>query len=223
MAEVQKFDIGIAEMLTTGWSRYRAHFVPVTLAGAATFAVYGLFRWWSDVIEGPWESFGVELAGLIVSGAAALPWYRGALAAADDTEAPGWSSEPERFRDLAVASVFFWAGVLLGLRYLRGIPAIFVVIFYAFHGFAVADGKRRKALRALGHSVLLGQGKRLGVAAVGGLLLLINLLAFLPLGFSINPATMALTVAALLITTSWSMVCGALVYRALGRATTVTS
>lgn len=83
MAETQRFDIGIGDMLATGWARYRAAFVPVTAAGAVTFAVYGVFRWWSDSIDAPWTSFGVELLGLIVAGAVSLPWYRRALAAAD--------------------------------------------------------------------------------------------------------------------------------------------
>ncbi|NNC43953.1 MAG: hypothetical protein HKO03_12015, partial [Acidimicrobiia bacterium] len=123
--------------------------------------------------------------------------------------------ELRSFKDQLVASLFFWAGVLFGLRYLFGLPSIFVVVMYAFYGYIVAERTHPGGLRALGASVLLGQGRRIAIGAIGALLLILNLFGAIAIGFEdLNATTRwVLTIIGLLITTNISMVIGAVLYR----------
>jgi len=229
MAENSVFAIGIGEMLTLGWRGYRANILSLTLGAGITFATFGITRLFVDVVDGPLTKLLVQLAGLVVTSAAALPWYRAALHAVDGTKTAisALFSQPSRFVTMLFASVFVWAGIQFGVRYLRGIPAIFVIVMYGFYGFIIAD-RPSGASKALGESVLLGQGRKMGIAAVAGILLLLNLAGALPVGAALTvfpgvadyglgstPGATALAVAMLVVTTSWSMVCGAAVFRAL--------
>lgn len=212
----KKFPIGIGEAFGAGWDGYKAHFVAISLAAAPTWIVLVAAQIIGTGVENPWTSFFVQLLGVVLASTVALPWYRAALAAVDGTELSlrVGSTDVPRFRVLFGSSIYFWAAILLGLRYLNGIPALLVLVFYAFYGFVVADTERG-VLMSLSYSVFLGQGRRIGVFAIGMMLIMINFLAFLPIGTGITPATQGLTLVLLVISTSFSMVCGAAVYRAL--------
>jgi hypothetical protein len=210
-----------------GFRGYGKCLVPVSLAGFATLMVFYL------TVALPAESLGDQsrfvatmafAAGLILTGTVAYPWYSYALDAADhgkvDLARP--FQQPKRFYYQAVASFWFWAGVALGFRYLLGIPAIAVVIMYAFHGYLIADRKVSGGLKALGVSVRLGQGNRVVLFALMALFGLFSMLGALSLGMRdaadeplINPLTVSLAVIGLTITTSITLVAGAAAYRHL--------
>lgn len=210
------FPIGIGETFGAGWDGYKSNFVAITLAGATTWVVLLAVQFIGSGIEDPWASFFAQLAGVVFASAVALPWYRASLAGADGKGSSFSIGSDDRSRIVVLigASIYFWAGLLLGLRYLNGIPALVVLVFYAFYGFVIADSDRGVVM-SLSYSVYLGQGRRIGIFAIGAMLALVNFLAFLPFGSGESPAMKALTVGLLVITTSFSMVCGAVLYRAL--------
>ena len=204
----------MSELATDSWRGFRANVTSLLVPSVATLGVYTVALLLIPTIEDPWASFGAAVGALVVATTVAYPWFVAALAAVDaEGTSPG--VQVERFSDQLVASLFFWAGVLLGLRYLLGLPAIIVVVFYAFFGYAVADNPRRKALRSLGWSVYLGQGNRMRLIAIGLVLALLNLLAVSPVGLGINVATVVVSAGLVLITANLSMVVGARLYRAL--------
>jgi len=136
------------------------------------------------------------------------------LALAIEREEPDGMDSPGSLEwgSMAVASLFFWGGVLLGLRYMVGIPSIFILIWYGFFGFAVAAGVK-PGLTALGHSVRLGQGRRWIVAILAFVLGFINLLGALPIGAGVNVLTVVAAVLLLIVTTNVSMGAGAHLFR----------
>lgn len=204
----------MSELATDSWQGFRANITSLLVPSVATLGVYAAALLVIPTIDNPWASFGAAVGALVVATTVAYPWFVAALAAADPAgTSPG--VQPERFSDQFVASLFFWAGVLLGLRYLYGLPAAVVIVFYAFFGYAIADTPRRKALRSLGWSVYLGQGNRMRLIAIGLALAFINLLAVSPVGMGVNAATLAVSAGLVLITSNWSMVVGARLYRAL--------
>lgn len=211
-----QFPIRIGEAFATGWRGYRSNFASITMAGAAVWAVMVGIGFVGSQIESPWSSFFVQLGGVVLASGIALPWYRGALDAVDGAEV-NWANmlrNPDRLSTLLGASVFFWASFLFGLRYFSGLPALIVLAFYAFYGFVVADSDRG-VLKSLGHSILVGQGRRIGVFAIGAMLVLVNFLAFLPIGQGVTPVTQGASLVLLVVTSSYTIVCGAAVYRAL--------
>ena len=220
-AKSTEFPIGIGETFRAGWHGYRSNFVLVSTAGGVVWLVVLGAIFLGASLENGQASVFVQLTGLLLASAAALPWYRSALDAVDD-EASSIGRllrEPERFATLFGASIFFWASVLFALRYfgfLAGPGALLVLGFYAFYGFVVADSRRGVA-KSLGQSVLLGQGRRIGIFAIGSLLVLVNFLAILPIGSSVTPVTGGLSLVLLVFTSSYSIVCGAVLYRALDR------
>ncbi len=219
------FGIGMGEMLTVGWKGYRANFVSVTIPAIVTFATFWLSFILARSVDGVWQQTFVLLGGLVVTSAVSLPWYRAALNAHDGVDArlPSLFKDPGRIGTMMFASVFVWAGIQFGLRYLRGIPSVFVIIMYGFYGFIITEEPEVGGMKALGQSVLLGQGKKMGIAVVAAVLLLLNLASALPVGLILSvlpgsgtgPVGQGLAVTFLIFTTSWSMVCGAAVYRML--------
>lgn len=213
------FGIQLAPTFTSSVKTWAGAAVPLSLAGAFTLGVYGLFRWPAQQLledDRVYSSVAVDLVGLIVAGTLAVPWYFYALAAVDGREIN--LIEPfvdkRAFAHQAVASFWFWAAVLLGLRYLFGIPSLFVVLLYAFHGFVIADGTKG-GMMALGQSVRLTEGKRVGLFAIAGLLMIFNLFGAIAAGFDGLPTTARILGAGLglVVTTSITLVIGATIYR----------
>lgn len=205
----------------------------ILAAGAATFRrmpvsgslfaviVFGLF--WvgrasaaERVAEGSLAiALLIDFVGLVVATVASLPWFRTTLRAHRDGAELGPAGR--QIKPMLVATLFFWGGVLLGIRYLYGIPSVFVLIWYGVFGYAVADGES-SGLKALGISVDLGQGRRTAVAAVGLVLALLNLLALLPVGYNLGTAGLAISGVLLVVTTNVSMGAGAELYDRLRRS-----
>lgn len=216
------FGASFATIFMNGVRGYLKNIPALTVASAATLGTYLAFRLPAqraferdDVVA----SLGLDMLGLLLASIVAYPWYSYALDAFDGERVD--IARP--FRDLGrffaqfVASFWFWAGVLLGLRYLLGLPSIVVVIFYAFYGFVIADGESDSGLRALGTSVRLGEGKRIGLMALGAVFLIFNLFGAIAVGFEVSALTIVLAIVGLTITTSITMVAGAGVYRLLLR------
>lgn len=154
------------------------------------------------------------MLSLVAATVAAYPWFLAALRSIDEDGRPP-PFELVRFADQTVAALFFWGGVLFGLRYLFGLPAIVVALLYAFFGYAVADEQRRRAMRALGWSVHIGQGRRLKILALGLALGALNLFALSVIGAGLNPITVAIAGVLVIVTANMSIVAGARLYRAL--------
>ncbi len=216
------FPVSIAEVFTRGFKGYWANIVPLTIGALATLATYAPFRWQGQQLfddERFFPFMAVEIVGLILAGTVAYPWYFYALDAArgnkSDLAAP--FATPRRFTAQAVSSFWFWAGVLLGVRYLLGLPSIVVLLLYAFHGFVIAAGKSKSGMLALGTSVRLGQGRRFGLFAIGVLLLIFNLFGATGIGFEqfAWPVRIGLAIAGLSVTTSVSLVAGAVLFDVL--------
>lgn len=214
----QTFGVGIGEAFAAGIRGYVRNLVPLTAAGAATLAVFLGFRFPAQaaVDSGALlRSLVLDLVGLVAAAVVAYPWFSYALDADRGVPIDIWKpfAQPSGFAVQAVASFWFWAGLLLGLRYLYGIPSIIALLFYAFYGFVVADHQAQSGLRALGTSARLGEGRRVGLFAVAALLIVFNMFGAIAVGFGSNALTWILTFAGLLITTNISMVIGARIYR----------
>lgn len=214
------FGVSFGEVFFSGLRGYFAHFGPLSAAAALTLGTYLAFRLQAqaaiaadDVVR----SVLLDLAGLVAASIVAYPWYCYALNA--DAGGPIDVGFPwrnlRRLSSQAVASFWFWAGILLGMRYLLGLPAIVVVLLYAFYGFVIADGAADGGLTALGTSVRMSEGRRIGLFAVAGLFFVFNLFGAIAVGFTVNPLTVALAIAGLVITTNITMVSGARLYRLL--------
>ena len=215
------FGIRIGELFSGGVRGYRANLGPLTAAAVVTMACFAVFRYPAQMALNDGRlatSAGLDLIGLFVGGTVAYPWFSYALDAASGVEIR--VLEPfrhgRRFRAQAVGSLWFWAGVLLGFRYLYGLPSIIVIVFYVLYGYVIADGDDRGGLRALGTSVRLGHGRRIGLFSLIALFGLFNMCGALPVGFAVNPFTVALTILGLIITTNVTMVAGAHMFYALG-------
>ena len=218
-AQPTTFGISIGELFRVGAGALRNN--PAALVGTAlaTFLAYGVFRYLASQSGTLLAFIGFDLLGLVLASVVALPWYRAALDAYDGKRSnpPDLVQAMTGARDQMVASIFFWAGVYFGIRYLLGIPSIFVVVLYAFYGFIVSEGNHKGGMRALGHSVVLGEGRRVGIAGIGLLLVILNLFGAVAVGFEELPDSVgwALAIVGLLITTNLSMTVGAALYRHL--------
>ncbi len=228
MAEQVEFGIRIPEIFKRGFAGYTKNALPLTLAALCTLGVYGLFRFQAQAFLDDGHDFRalvLDLGGLILGGTIAYPWYAYALEAARgekvDLRAP--FAHPKRFAHQAMASLFFWAGVLFGLRYGRALfflPAIAVLVLYAFHGYVIADTPADKegvkgGTLALGTSVRLGDKRRFGLFAIACLLMMFN---FLGAMFGVarleneQPFAYPILVVGLAITSSITLVGGAYIY-----------
>lgn len=219
MSETQPtFGVGIGEAFGAGIRGYVRNVVPLSVAGAATLAVFLGFRFPAQAAADSGSllrSLLLDLVGLVAAAVVAYPWFSYALDA--DRGVPIDIGKPfsnlSGFGTQAVASFWFWAAILFGLRYLYGIPSIIALLFYAFYGFVIADQQAQTGLRALGTSARLGEGRRVGLFAVAALLVVFNMFGAIAVGFGANPLTWALTFVGLLITTNVSLVIGARIYR----------
>ncbi len=229
---VKPFGINPREIFASGVSGYFRNLVPLTLGALATLGVYGAFRLPAQGLlddDRVWAGFAVELVGLLIAATIAYPWYSWALAAADgekaDLRAP--FQRLDLFGQQAIASVFFWAGVLLGVRYrIFGLPLllILIVLLYSFYGYVIADGASKKGMLALGTSVRLTEGRRFGLFALASIFAIFNLFGasfgaalgnFGSEELEFTAGTIAGAVVGLSVTTSITLVGGAAIYRTL--------
>lgn len=226
-----QFPVRVGQMFREGFSGYLRAIVPLTAAGMLTLsAFYVVVALPAQAIEDGETLVDVAieaivlLLGLTAVGTVAYPWYSYALDAArqEDVDIGRPFRQMDLFLTQAVASLWFWAGVGLGLRYLLGIPAIFVLMLYAFHGYFIADRQTDSGLKALGLSVRLTEGRRIALLALATLLGLFTLLGAIPLGIPdangepiVSPLTISLSVIGLAVTTSITLVGGAVLYENL--------
>lgn len=218
--EATPFGIGVGQVFAAGFRGVRSRPAGLLTAGAITIGTYLAFRLPAQSATDDGRlviGLALDLVGLVVSSTVALPWYLYALAAYDDREfgLKDVLATLDRLSAQAVASFWFWAGFLLGLRYLFGIPSVLALLFYAFYGYVVADGSTNSGLKALGLSAALGEGKRVGLFALAGLLFVFNLFGAIAIGFGVTPVTVALALVGLVFTASVTLVGGAAVYRTL--------
>ncbi len=226
----ETFGIGIGEIFSSGMKAYSSHALPVTVAGVLTLVVLVAVGTpaqllWND--DQTIAGVAIGLAALVVTGTVASIWYRAALAAVDgrsfgvgDLFGGGLP-----FFAQAVASFWFWAGVFLGPQLggpvLGTLLAIFVLLLYLFHGFILADGRTDSGLKALGESVRMSDKRRIALFALTAMFFVVNFCALLPLsiglesGISLAAPRVAITVVLLAVTTSYTLVCGGVIYRAL--------
>ncbi|MEM8924617.1 MAG: hypothetical protein AAGD35_14030 [Actinomycetota bacterium] len=223
-SSTQAFPIGVGTLFKKGIEGYIANVVPLSVAGVATLLTYGAFRYPAQLLfdDGAvGRSLLVDLVGLLIAGTIAYPWYSYALdaAAGDGVDWRRPFEEPRRFAYQATASFWFWAGVLAGVRwgaYLFFLPAILVILLYAFHGYVNADRSRDGGLKLLGVSVKLGAGYRIALFALMALFIMFNFMGAIALGFGeIGPLTITGAVVGMVITTNVTMVSGAHLYRVL--------
>lgn len=212
------FGASFGSIFMSGVRGYFRNPWPLTVASAATLGVYLAFRFPAQSAADNGDvgiAIALDLIGLVVAATVALPWYGYALNAYDGKQIDiGFPfRNTQRFQAQAVASFWFWAGVLLGLRYLLGLPSIVAALFYAFYGFVIADGQPGGGLMALGTSARIGTGKRVGLFALGALFVMFNFFGAISLGFAVNPLTIAIALIGLVVTTNITMVAGAGVYR----------
>lgn len=216
----EQFPLPISAMFRSGISGYLKNVVPLTSAAAVTIAVFGIFRFWAQAAindDRVLQSIVFDLVGLVLAGTIALPWFAYALDAARDKpiDVGGPWRSGRQFAAQFVCAVFFWAAFLLGLRYLAGIPSILAALFYGFYGYVVADRAAKGGLRALGTSVRLGTKRRVALFAILALFGAFNLLAAIPLGYSVSALTVVLTLALLTVTASITLVGWACLYDVL--------
>ncbi len=214
------FPLRLGVMFSLGMAGFRRQPLPLLAAGAVTLAVLGAFgvlaqNAFNDdrVVVGLVYS----LVGSVLGGAVAYPWFHYALQISRGGVMDIF--EPLReiagFKDLFVCSFWFWAAFLLGLQYLSGIPSLLVLVLYAFYGYVVADGRAIGGLRALGTSVRLGQGRRIALFGILVLYAIFNFCALIPFSFGVNVVTVPSAALLFLITSSITMVGGAVLYDAL--------
>jgi len=216
----QSFGIGVGAVFAAGLRGFVAHPGPLMVAGAATLGAYLAFRYPArrafedgDVLR----SILVDLAGMILASVVATVWYSYALQAdrGNGVDITRPFRHVRLFGVQAVASFWFWAGLLLGLRYLYGLPSIVALLFYSLYGFVVADLAPPSGLKALGTSVKLGQGRRLGLLAFAALFIVFNLTGAIALGLDTGPAGMVSAFLGVNVTASVTLVSGARIYRVL--------
>lgn len=225
-ADGQSFGVGVGTVFAAGLRGFVSHPGPLLFAGAATLGTYMAFRLPAQraFVDGELlRSILLDLAGMILASVVAAVWYSYALQA--DRGGAVDSMRPFRqirlFGVQAVASFWFWAGFLLGLRYLYGLPSIVVLLFYSLYGFVVADVAPSSGLKALGTSVRLGQGRRLGLFAFAGLFTVFNLVGAIALGFDTGPVGLVLAFLGVTATASITLVSGARIYRVLSDSSPV--
>ncbi len=236
------FGIGIGEVFLTGVRGYFPNAVIMTLAGIPVLAIFGLLsRPWTNfqsdlqgqVDSGAIDSIGVLdsliwvgllLVAAIPAGIVAAPWFKYALDIVDEKEINVMAPliDFPKLLHHALATFWIWAGIGFGLRYLRGLPSILVVLLYAFYAYVIADGREINGLKALGTSIRLGQGKRLGLFAIAGLFFVFNLFGALGFGVGLEDGSpsllgIALGILGLSVTGSMTLISGASIFRVLGR------
>ncbi len=207
-------------MFREGVAGFKRQPLLLLLGGALTFAIYAAFRVPAQGLlddDRRVAAIALDVIGGVVAATAAYPWFTYALRASRDEAVS--LAEPlatmGRFFAQFVASFWFWAAVMLGFRYLFGVPAILALIFYAFYGYVVVDRHDLGGMKALGTSVRLGDKRRVAIFAIGAMFAVFNMLGTIPLWYGFNPATIVATLALLLVTTSVTLVAGAALYNTL--------
>lgn len=214
-----EFGIGLGSLIKAGWDGFRRRWARLLAAGIGTLTPYLLIRHRAQalsVVDREWAALLWDLGGLVISSGVAHLWYRESLAAVDD-QSPG-RVVSVGFASQIVASVWFGAAVLLGLRYLAGIPSILAGLFYAFYGFVIAEHPDRGGLRALGDSVRIGDRRRIGIFGVACVFGVINMFGLIGLGLPYPRWNLLAGLAGFLATSSVTMVAGAKLYRVLSSA-----
>lgn len=239
------FGIGIGEMFAAGVKGFTSNAPILMLSGLPVFIVFAL-------ASTPWRNFNAELtdrvandpdAGLTIfeqlgwvgllmaaafpAGVVAAPWFRYALDVADDREINVMAPliDGGKLLNHGFATFWFWAGIALGMRYsflIPGLPSIVVLLLYPFYGYIIAGGREINGLKALGVSVRLGQGRRIGLFAIAGLFFMFNLVGVLGLGVGLDVETgspsilgVVLGILGITATGSVTLVSGAAIYRVL--------
>lgn len=148
------------------------------------------------------------LVAMVLGGALAYPWCHYALAAARE-ESPDLAApfrDWVRFVPMLVASFWFWAGMLLAFQFqiLGGLPALAIVMAYAFFGFVVDDRHDQGGLKALGTSVRIGDGRRFALlalvclyAAIGFVVFMVAAAVVVSIGLTGAPASVIVAILAL--------------------------
>ena len=225
MAKQSTFGIGIGEIFSKGFTGWKSNIIPLTLAGIVPIAVASGFSSFAQqfndvetIVEGIlW--FAINFAGWVIAGTLSYPWYMYALRAVDGD--PVVLSEPfetpKRFLYQFVGSFWFFAGFLFGIRFIviPFLPAILILVLYAFYGFLIAD-EGRTGFNALGTSIRMGEKRRIGLFAIALMFLMFNFLGLVPgLGLEGASFTLRLILASLglVFTTSITLVSGAAIYR----------
>lgn len=223
MAESVTFGIGIGEIFSKGFNGWKSNIVPLTLAGVVPIAISSgvslfaqQFNDAATVRDGVlW--FALNFVGWVIAGTLSYPWYVYALRAVDGD--PVVLSEPfetpKRFLYQFVGSFWFFAGFLFGIRFviIPFLPALFILVLYAFYGFVIAD-EGKGGFTALGTSIRMGEKRRIGLFAISLMFIMFNFAGVVP-GFAIEQPTLRLIVATLglVFTTSITLVSGAAIYR----------
>ena len=177
------FPLAPGEMFRRGVEGFQRNPVALLLAGLLSIAGYAVFgipaqQMLDDGDRVP--ALILNIVGLVLGGTLAHPWYVVALASdrGEKADLAAALRSGDRFFAQLVGSFWFWAAFILGIQYLAGIPSIVVLIFYSFYGFIVAD-LRYGGMRALGTSVRLGEGRRIGIFAIAAMYGVFNFAAFL--------------------------------------------
>ena len=237
------FGISIGEVFLSGLRGYFPNAIILTLAALPVFVTMAF-------ASTPWRNFNNELTervnadptstlsileqlqwvGLLMAaafpaGIVAAPWFRYALDAADGNKINVMAPliDGKKWINHGFATFWFWAGIALGMRYsflIPGLPSIVVLLLYSFYGYVIQDGREINGLKALGVSVRLGQGKRLGLFAIAGLLFFFNIFGVVGLGVGLedgSPSVLGVILGILGIsaTGSITVVSGAAIYRVL--------
>jgi hypothetical protein len=219
-AKNKSFGMDLGDMFFGSIGGYFKSILPITLAGVLTICTLVVcLLSVQEILDGQqgYRATAVYVVAMTIVGTSALPWYFYALAIADGQKIP-WTKpfqKPKLFVAQAVCSFWFWAAITLGFRYLLGIPAILALVFYCFHGYLIADGATESGLNALGTSVRLGQGRRLGLAAIGGLFLIFNMFGIVSMGYEDAPLALTgpIAVLGLSVTGSITLIAGAKIYQ----------
>jgi len=223
MAEKVTFGIGIGEIFSKGFNGWKSNIVPLTVAGIVPLAMASAVSIWAQPFNEPdspvgdlviW--FALNFVGWVIAGTLSYPWYMYALRAVDGE--PVVLNEPfqtpKRFISQFIASFWFFAGFLFGIRFIiiPFIPAILILVLYAFYGFLIAD-EGRGGLNALGTSIRMGEKRRIGLFAVALMFMMFNFLGIMPGVAFPQPVSLVVATIGLVFTTSITLVCGAAIYR----------
>lgn len=243
--EREAFGISVGDVFLSGLKGFFSNAPILMAAGAPVFIIFA-------IASTPWRNFnnmltdrvnedltstlsiveqlqwvGLLLVAAFPAGVASAPWFRYALDVADgqpvNVRAP--LIDGGKLINHAFATFWFWAGITLGLRYWFLIPAstsIVVLLLYPFYGYVIASGREINGLKALGVSVRLGQGRRLGLFALAGLFFMFNLFGVVGLGIGLDVETGSPTIMGIVLglvgitaTASATLVSGATIYRVL--------
>lgn len=220
MATLAEFPISIGELFKRGVVGFRNNAARLLGAGLLAAVVVVPFRIASEIVgdgNPTLVSVLIDTAGAVAGATLALPWFRYGLAASrgEDLRTVKAFDRPKQFVVMAVCSFWFWAAVLLGFKFLYGLPSIFAIVSYAFYGYVIADNSDATGMWSLGQSVKMGDKKRIALMSIGVLFVAFNLVAGLPIGYAVNAFTIGGAALGLLVTSSITMVSGGALYDAL--------